>query len=295
MPDDVAIAGKDGRRLARLIDAAERAGSDTLYRLTEAALGRLLPTGPPKVLTASYLFTPSESAELAEVLAAVVSTGDLLGRTRVRELMGQSVRRFADTDTDSWQFLPDTAVPVLTPTKALDYFRRLVPTVGITDPARYGQAMQRAAFTLARMTEQTVLRSVQDIITRALQTGQEWQTTPATIQAVLRDAGVHPTNPQYSQMVFRTNAMDAFVVGQQHEVNENPEVASFFPAWQYLGIRDGREGDDHRPHFGLYYPASRSFHSVRGERVFNCRCGQRWVDRNEWARLQSSGVGFSNV
>ncbi|MFO0937846.1 MAG: NUDIX domain-containing protein [Gemmataceae bacterium] len=90
-------------------------------------------------------------------------------------------------------------------------------------------------------------------------------------------------------MVFRTNAIDAYNTGADDE-RQDPDVAEAFPVWQYLGIEDGRQGKDHEPHFGKYYPASVTFNQVRGDRPFNCRCSQRVVSKREWGRLQAAGA-----
>jgi len=70
-------------------------------------------------------------------------------------------------------------------------------------------------------------------------------------------------------------------------------MAEMFPAWQYIGIRDGRQGKDHEPHFDKYYPSSAKFEQVRGPRVWNCRCCPAPISKYEWQRLQSSGVTLS--
>lgn len=295
---EVALAGKDGDRLNTLIDKSESTGADLLYRITKAALSRLLDLGLTAATVASGFYSPAELAELTHHLGAVIGTGDLMGRSRLREKMNKAeaakgLHRFAEDAEKPWAFFPDT-LPILPPESAVRYFTSLVPTIGV-NPTRFGAAMQRAAFTLANVTERTILSNVQDVILRALVSGEDWNVTPHRIEQILADVGVHPTNPQYAQMVFRTNAMDAYNVGLQHELEENPEVKEFFPAWQYLGIRDGREGDDHRPKFNLYFPSSLSFHEVRGPRVFNCRCTPRHIDRYQWAYLQASGVRFSNI
>jgi hypothetical protein len=299
---DTAVAGTDGQRVNTLIDKAESDGTATMYQIVRDALTRHLSTdgGHWHLLANSsgMMFTPAQHSQLVDALAKTIATGDLLGRTRIREKLAKAdgakgLHRFAETDERPFAYLPGESIPLLTPDEAVRYFSSLVPSLGV-DVLRYGPAMQRAAFTLARATETTILSRVQEIILRAVQTGEDWKTTPAAIDSILTEAGIHPTNPQYSSMVFRTNVMDAFNVGQHLEVIDNPDVAAMFPAWQYLGIRDGREGEDHRPHFGLYYPTSISFHQVRGPRVFNCRCSPRYVDRYEWADLYSRGVRFSN-
>ena len=148
---------------------------------------------------------------------------------------------------------------------------------------------------MAEATERSILEKVQSLILDKLVSGQGWGQAAGEIESILNAVGVTPTNPQYAQMVFRTNAMDAFNVGQEIEVTEHPEVKDFFPAFEYLGIRDGREGEDHRPKFGKYYPSSLSFQHVRGPRVWNCRCSPRYVDKYEWDDLKNRGERFSNV
>lgn len=296
---DVAIAGKEGRRVASLIDRAEADGTGILYRLSRQALSRLFDHGPMAVVAAGGLFSPAEVQDLTGFLASIISTGDLLGRSRLLEKMQKAsaaggLHRFADDLETPWAFLPET-IPLLPPEKAIAYFARLFPSLAVRDPARYGSAMQRTAFTLAQATEQTILNKVQNLILDRLRTGEQFGTATHEIERTLTDAGIHPTNPQYSEMVFRTNMMDAYNVGQVHEIESDPAVRSFFPVWQYLGIRDGREGEDHRPHFDKYFPAALAFHTVRGPRVFNCRCTPRYIDQYQWAELQAKGARLSNV
>jgi hypothetical protein len=295
---DVALAGPDGKRVSTLIDRSETSGTQLLYSITRQAVSRLLGQGAFHAVAGS-LFNADELSRLTEYLSGVIATGDLLGRGRIHEKYNRAnavggYHRFAEIPNSTLGFVRSTTIPILAPEQAVRYFAGLVPSLAL-HPERYGQAMRRAAFTLAQATETTLISKVQELILSRLVSGEDWQNTPAQIDQLLADAGVHPSNPQYSQMVFRTNAADAFNVGQTTEVMENPEVRDFFPAWEYLGIRDGREGDDHRPHFGRYYPNSLSFHFVRGPRVFNCRCGPRYIDRYEWADLSAKGATLSHV
>jgi uncharacterized protein with gpF-like domain len=90
-------------------------------------------------------------------------------------------------------------------------------------------------------------------------------------------------------MVFRTNVLDAYNAGQEAQVND-PDLDGEFPVYEYLIVDDDRVGDDHKPHGGLYYSIKRPFTTVRGKRVFNCRCTPRYVHRIEWADLQKHGA-----
>lgn len=97
--------------------------------------------------------------------------------------------------------------------------------------------------------------------------------------------GIVATN---CEMVFRTNVMDALNTGVSRQL-ATPEMREDFPAWRYLGIDDGREGDDHRPKFGKLYPSSVPFTVVRGPRVFNCRCTAQPIHIVELEQLLAAG------
>jgi hypothetical protein len=180
----------------------------------------------------------------------------------------------------------DEAPPAITPVEAVSHFRKLVPTLGI-DPARYGPRLERHAFTLAVASDEALLAKVKDVIARQLAAGRSFN--PAgDIGDLLDAAGVSPRNPQYAEMVYRTNMNDAYTAGQTAEL-QSAGMRDLFPAWRYLGIDDERAGDDHRPKFDRLYPSSASFAEVRGPRVYNCRCGMQPVSAGELAQLRAAG------
>ena len=197
----------------------------------------------------------------------------------------------------------ETSLQPLAPRQAVAYFRRLVPQLNV-DPELFGLAHERDAFTLVHATEQQLLEKIQDVIADVLRTGQAVSDAPRDIDRILADAGVHPRNPQYGEMVLRTNMMDALNTGTVKEL-QDPEVAADFPVWRYMGIDDGRQGHDHEPHFGKFFPSAVSFNAVRdslvvrhGEvvpsggkgRPFNCRCSPQPIHKTRWAELQREGA-----
>lgn len=277
---EVALPGKDGAALSRLIRGSTDHGIKLLSGIVRGAIKRYGGVGP--------LLNHTEMAQLAESLAAVNSTADLLGRARVREMADRaatvgSLSRFAD---DPLTGLDDFGV-MQTPQAAVDYFLSLVPTLGI-DPQRYIGQQRRQAFTLAASANQALTNRIQNMIAEGMRNNVSRADTTARIQASLDAAGVSTRNPQYAEMVYRTNAMDSFQTGM-YEEGRAPAVAHMFPVWQYLGINDHRAGADHRPKFDKFYPAEATFAQVRGNRPYNCRCSMRWVDRYEWEELRASG------
>lgn len=301
---EVAIAGPDGQRAADLLATAKRAGAGLLASLTEKAVRRLLAMADQTgtIPAAPVLFDDDELKELQSSLAATIATADLLGRSRVKQFVAKmqereqaaaSIAKFAEGPNDPpdhedpFHPFPEP-IPFQPPVEAIAYFQRLVPTLG-NDPYRYGALLERHAFTLAVAVDQALLDKVKRVISDRLLGQEPIGTATADIQDILDAAGVAPANPQYAEMVYRTNMMDAYNAGQQAEIAD-PAMQEFFPWWRYDGILDSRTGDDHRPKIGKYYPASAAFADVRGPRVWNCRCCMTPLYRTDVRDLMAKGV-----
>lgn len=286
--DEVALAGPDGKRAAELLGAAKARGTRTLYYLTRRAVRRLLAN--PDAASSAFLFDPDERQALADSLAATNATATMLGRSRIREiaeqaeLVNQGLAEFGENDRFMAFVEPP---PPLPPKAAIEYFQRLVP--GLQDNPALSDAIKRESFTLAATTDEVLLSKVKDVILEGLQGAGGG---PQKIDDILDAAGVGPRRAGYGELVYRTNMMNAYVKGAQEEV-ATPEMQEMFPVWQYIGIRDGRQGKDHEPHFDRYYPSSSRFEDVRGPRIFNCRCCPAPVSKYEWKRLQASGASVS--
>jgi SPP1 gp7 family putative phage head morphogenesis protein len=235
-------------------------------------VSRLLARYPTILVYPQRLFNDSELEQLAEVFARVGSTADLLGRGLVRDWQRRKEEQNAVAESLLHEALTVPLTP-LTPEAALDYFMSLVPTIGV-DPQHFGPAMRRRAFTMAVATDTNLLDTVQTIITDVIASGEKVSAAPKMIQQVLDRAGVAPRNPQYAEMIARTNAMDAYNVGAFEEMTA-PDVVDTFPVWKYSAIVDERSRPWHAARDGLYYPSSVPFTVVRGTTprdVANCRC-----------------------
>jgi SPP1 gp7 family putative phage head morphogenesis protein len=269
-----------------------RNGRVALESVLRPAIIRALQSNGPDL--PAHLFSDAEMHRLTEAIAGANAAADLLGRARVRELAtgvpwnSKGPRRFAE-----FRAFADAPVPPLSPEAALEYFRALVPTLGV-DPQRYGRDMRRAAFTLAEATEQTLIERVQNAIADVLEqgTGPEGLAGEEVVQQLLDAAGVTPTNPQYAEMVFRTNAADAYNTGAWDEYTD-PDLQDEFPVWQYSNPADARSRPHHAARDGNYYPASMSFAEVRGTDagdVIQCRCVFIPVHKSEWKQLEAAGA-----
>lgn len=273
--DDVALAGPDGVQATALLRRSVRSGTAALGELAAAAVERLAAKGKG-AMRASRLFTDDERQQFADTAAAIIATAELLGRARIRErarLAKAGTLRFSDATP--FAAFADAPIEPLMPLDALEYFRSLVPDLART-PATFGPRMERRAFALAVDADAVLLDKIKQSIAEAIADGLTPGAGGQAVQRILDDAGVSVRNPQYAEMVMRTNVMDAYNQGAMRELQE-PDVAEAFPAWKFIGIADGRQRPSHAVHFGKYYPTSATFAEVRDSVAgkfdgFNCRC-----------------------
>lgn len=214
----------------------------------------------------------------------------MLGRARIRERADGGL--FSEQPTTFRQFdetgAPGGTLAPMAPREAVEFFRSLIPTLNV-DPERFGRLMEREAFTLAVATDTILLDRVKAAIESRLASG-EVADGPAAVQAILDDAGVGENNDAYSQLVWRTNALDSYNTGAQRELDE---VKESYPYWQYSNPDDGRSRPEHAARNGLYYSSDVPFTVVRGTDaadVINCRCTFIPLHRLEWLELEKAGV-----
>ncbi|MGH8356227.1 MAG: phage minor head protein [Pseudomonas sp.] len=273
----------------QLLSASMEQGTAVLAQLAALAVGRLV--ADPRQHLARRLFTDLELRALAAELAAARMSGDLLARALLQDQAARARKKAARESARPsalYRLLEGSQVPPLQPEAAIDFFRRLVPTLG-TLPPRLLPDLRRQAFTLAVATDTELLKSVQSIITAFLGRGEPVD-TPAAIGALLDAAGVAPKNPQYAEMVFRTNAMDSYNQGLQDELAREVET---FPVWLYSNPDDSRSRPTHAARDGNYYPTRTLFAQVRGTDaadVINCRCTAVPIDKWDWAERQARGA-----
>lgn len=294
--DDVALAGPDGVQATALLRRSVRSGTAALGELAAAAVERLAAKGKG-AMRASRLFTDDERQQFADTAAATIATAELLGRARIRErarLAKAGTLRFSDATP--FAAFADAPIEPLMPLDALEYFRSLVPDLART-PATFGPRMERRAFALAVDADAVLLDKIKQSIAEAIADGLTPGAGGQAVQRILDDAGVSVRNPQYAEMVMRTNVMDAYNQGAMRELQE-PDVAEAFPAWKFIGIADGRQRPSHAVHFGKYYPTSATFAEVRDSVAgkfdgFNCRCNFIPISRAELRELRDQGVALS--
>jgi len=259
-------------------------------RLCDYVRRGLTTIGIDRAIRSGVLFTEKDRQALQDDLASAIATADLMGRARVRMKAEQVYKRHAQyfDERKATDQAPKN-LGMLTPMEAYDYFTKLTPTLNV-HPDRFGEMMERRAFTLAVATEKTLLEEVQRIIADAMSEG-----TPGgavTIRQLLIETKTAPNNPQYAEAVYRTNIMDAAAVGHDREMN-TPDMRETFPVFEYSAITgDGRGRPWHVAKNGLLYPSGFLFTNVRGTEpndVINCRCQPIAIDKFELADRLARG------
>lgn len=182
--------------------------------------------------------------------------------------------------------------PTITPLNALRFFMNLTPSLDPV-PIRAGAILARQTFTLAAATNQRILLRVKNLIADRLKSGLI-STGAKALQALLDDAGLSPRNPQYAEMVFRTNIMDSYTTSAAQELSDRSET---FPVWKYFNPDDSRSREHHAEKNGQFYPSSVPFADVRGTDiadVANCRCVPIPVWWRDWIKLRSGGATIAD-
>ncbi len=167
-------------------------------------------------------------------------------------------------------------------------------TISFTDGRhRFSLLRDLGVTNVAVMVDESQAAAVASLYGATAPTPPSNLSTPKVIAKLIDDAGVSPANPDYARMTFRSNVMDAFGQGLSDEMVREKET---FPTWQMSNPKDGRSRPDHAARDGRYYPAERSFASVRGTEakdICNCRCVAVPVDKWSWEDLVAEGAAWS--
>jgi len=169
----------------------------------------------------------------------------------------------------------------LTPAEALKKFRRKIPMT----KKQYSQLLDMAkgrAFTVAGIVEKDILKSVQEMLYKAIREGAPLKDFAFALkQANIKYTGTvygsdakkgEPISPIHTETIVRTNFASVFNDGRWDLFND-PAVVGFVPAYQYSGILDNRIRETHRKMDGKIYPRDDPiWNRWRPPCGYNCRC-----------------------
>ncbi len=246
----------------------------------------------PTLLKRKKLMQAGDLALFAAIVAQASAIPELQGRALVRAQFN-GIQLADPVDPEEMRRFLDPAESIrLPPKEALKFFKALSPNRRKPLPDDWTARHRRRAFTLAASSDKIVLRRTFGFLKKRLETGDVKRKGLAKL---LDSLGVTSNNPQYSEMVVRTNVQDAYNDGYYNEVAEDPDMQAHFPYWEYDAVDDDRVSADHKANErggvtigrrpSAFYPRQRRFDEVRGPRVWNCRCSFRWIDKFEAAEL----------
>lgn len=237
-------------------------------------------------------FEPREAATIADAVFRVNANAWITGMTVSAldiRLLPAGIRTLQGPDPiqDAVRNLRPQMIFTITPTAALRFFDALRPSGPIETAGLEEQLLlfQDEAFSLAISADETLLNRASSLLRQSLDEGA---TTVNQSILSLERLGVTSKNPQYADMVFRTNINRSYNQGYYDQVAGNPEIREDFPVWEYDAIEDIRLRPEHRANLtqGIdgtqFYPANVTFEVARGPNPFNCRCRLlRWLHVTE--------------
>jgi len=167
--------------------------------------------------------------------------------------------------------LPLEIVEPMPPHEALRWFTSLRPmTVDAFNTL--SDRLRATAFRVARVESDALVGAVRDALGRALSDGTPFRDFARDLNGVFDRAGVTRLNPYHAETVFRTNLKTSYEAGRLAQY-QDPDVAAFFPFFQYHAVGDARTRPTHRYMSGRVYrtddPLWLVWYPPCG---FNCRC-----------------------
>lgn len=303
------IVGSD--RYAKAQESLLRKGRDLLSdkfdRILKRSVRRFIKGDRVmSLMNTDSLFNEQDLGELSNAIAKLRAPADLLGQfkswdRRDRAISAnkrQAARSGIVQEVEVEKFIEPTfeldELAPLRPEAALRQFAGMIPRLYAT-PQEWAQGIRTVSFTMAVASDTAMLVRVRGLIGKQLLEGIDPKLIRQEIEDVILKEGLEPLHSQYADMVLRTNTLEATRAAEDI-TDEDPDIQEVFPVWQYIGINDGRTGDDHLPLIEQagYYPIYVPFREIRNAagdspRPWNCRCGKRKVTIWEWAELYEAG------
>jgi SPP1 gp7 family putative phage head morphogenesis protein len=117
----------------------------------------------------------------------------------------------------------------------------------LISPAEYrrlSDAAKARAFSVSRMTSDELVRRVQEILQRELESGASLQSFVDQVRDGEVDLGITATSPSYLENIFRTNTQSAYGAGRLRQMTD-PVVVAARPYVEYRTARDNRVRPSH--------------------------------------------------
>lgn len=178
--------------------------------------------------------SPPQNFPLDSVLADAMLSTDLLGRWHIElEAEEQGFERSTNVEEFS-----EISAEAMTPEEALSFFQRKEVMLR-EDFEALADIYRPRSFTIAYVENLDILGAAKMEIEKFLVSGEGLGEFQATMDSLFSRMGVDQLTPHHIENVFRTNMQTAYNAGRW-EALQDPEMAEFFPLYEYHAVDDDR-------------------------------------------------------
>lgn len=157
---------------------------------------------------------------------------DLLGRYHI---LLEAREKGWEPPTLEASEISDEALP---PEKAIDFFLKKQIMLK-TDFDALADEYRPLAFTIAKMEQIELLESAKGLLSEFIRDDRGLEEFRTELGTMFDRAGVTQLNPWHVELVYRNNMQTAYNAGRWEELMD-PEIADFFPIFEYHNPRDER-------------------------------------------------------
>jgi len=282
--------------------AAQKRAGDIYENLTDAAMKPVAKKKDDAQVTADMLNLIAEieldPKPLAELLRDTLLVADLMAWVHfyaehedvVEEINKMSAQRGQLENFRIGQIRNIGAAPFAEITwgpmpakKAIEFFKKLIP-VTAAEITELDEKLERYGFRIAEIENARILALAKAGIEDALESGITVGEFRKRVNAVFDSEGISRLSKHHIENVFTTNLHTAYSAGNW-EVMHDPDVADYFPYYQYLTAGDESVRPSHK--------AMHRFIAHRDDPVwdtwwtpngYRCRCRVRAISKYEAAK-----------
>ncbi|KJU85710.1 phage head morphogenesis, SPP1 gp7 family domain protein [Candidatus Magnetobacterium bavaricum] len=188
----------------------------------------------------------------------------------------------------------------LSPNEAVEYFKKKGYT--ITRTWKDLESAQHArTFTVAGVLKIEILKTIREMLDKALQEGITLEQFKKELEPKLRDAGWWDTTEDgkvqgsYNRLltIYRTNLQSAYMAGRYRQDMENTQ---YRPYWKYVAVLDSKTRPEHAAlNNKVFMWNDPVWDTVYPPNGFNCRCMVVALSKDDMKREGLEVTNGNNV
>lgn len=168
--------------------------------------------------------------------------------------------------------------------QAIKFMREKIPLPS-TSWRQYSGEVQQVAFTVAQITQVSLLSDIQELIVKQLETGVTVEGFKRNFSTLIDKSGWNPANKGYrAELVLQQNLKNAHARGRWEQMR-SPAIAKSRPYWEFRH-RDSRvPRPRHLAQDGKVYPADADVWKAIFPPNFGCKCTAHALSDQDIERL----------